>query len=150
DAVQHLVKRITGKILRRTPNTLDAVPRPAEDAALSEPALHERREPDTAPPRRVSCKERRPVRTGPRTLRHEHTLAAPHRHELVITITHPRHARQNAATRKPGRQSHGRKLSRAQLLSDLVEVADQRLIDDRLNNKLDRGLSRSLNSLPRR
>src|SRR5690606_23348818 len=110
-------KRVTGKVLRRAPDALDAVPRAPEDAAARETALHQRREPDPATPRRVSREERRPVLTGPQTLRHEHTLATPHRHELVITITHPRHARQNAATRKPGRQSHRRKLSRAQLLS---------------------------------
>src|SRR5699024_7341260 len=133
----------------RTPDALNAVPRLAEDAAASEPALHQRREPDTATPCSVSREERLPVLTSPRALRDQDALTAPHRHKLIVTVPHPRHARKDATASKPRRQRHGRKLGRAQLLRDLVEVADQPLIDDRLDNELDRSLCRSLDGLPR-
>src|SRR5699024_4984393 len=116
--------------------TLDAVP----DAAASETALHQRRETNPATPSSISSQERGPVSASPQTLRHEHALTATHRHELVIAITHPRHARQNAATRKPRRQRDRGKLLRSQLVGKLVKVLDPRSVDHSVHHDPDRSL----------
>src|SRR5699024_9937633 len=125
--------------------TLDAVP----DSAASETALHQRRETDPATPSSISRQERGPVSASPQTLRHEHALASTHRHQLVITIAHPRLPRQHTTTSKPRRQRHRRQRRSAKLLSKLVEVVDESPVDDRINNKPDRLLRLILDTIPR-
>src|SRR5699024_6190893 len=80
------------------------------------------------------------------------TRARPHRDasaRAVITITHPRHARQNAATRKSRRQRHRRQRRNTKLLRNLVEVANQRTVDNRIDNKPDRLLRLIPDAIPR-
>src|SRR5699024_6535670 len=125
--------------------TLDAVP----DSAASETALHQRRETNPATPSSISRQERGPVSASPQTLRHEHALTATHRHKLIITITHPRLPRQHATTSKPRRQRHRRQRRSAKLLSKLVEVTNQRTVDNRIDNKPDRLLRLIPNAIPR-
>src|SRR5699024_1092502 len=115
----------------------------------SETALHQRRETNPATPSSISSQERGPVSASPQTLRHEHALTATHRHELVITIGHPGPARQDAASSKTGRQRHRRQRRSAKLLSKLVKVANQRTVDNRIDNKPDRLLRLILDAIPR-
>src|SRR5699024_10382537 len=142
DAIEDLIQRVASKVLRLPGSALSALPRlgratldAVPDAAASETALHQRRETNPATPSSISSQERGPVSASPQTLRHEHAITATHRHELVITITHPRHARQNAATRKSRRQRHRRQRRNTKLLRNLVEVTNQRTVDNSVDNK---------------
>src|SRR5699024_2383574 len=143
------VLRLPGNVLSALPRlrraTLDAVP----DAATRETALHQRRETNPATPSSISRQERGPVSSSPQTLRHEHALTAAHRHQLVITITHPRLPRQHATTSKTRRQRHRRQRGSAKLLGKLVEVANQRTVDNSVDNKPDRLLRLILDTIPR-
>src|SRR5699024_11080346 len=141
DAIEHLVESLTGKVLRLPGNVLSALPRlgratldAVPDAAASETALHQRRETDPATPSSISRQERGPVSASPQTLRCVHDLTGAHRHVMIITITHPRQARQNAATRQSRRQRHRRQRRNTKLLRKLVEVTNQRTVDNSVDN----------------
>src|SRR5699024_9607490 len=156
NAVEHLIQRVASKVLRLPGNVLSALPRlgratldAVPDAAASKTALHQRRETNPATPSSISRQERGPVSTSPQTLRHEHALTATHRHQLVITITHPRLPRQHTTTSKPRRQRHRRQRRSAKLLGKLVEVTNQRTVDNRIDNKPDRLLRLILDAIPR-
>src|SRR5699024_1319188 len=84
--------------------------------------------------------------------RHEHALTATHRHELIVAVPHPRHARKDAATSKTRRQRHRGEvvlLVAENLLGNLVEVTNQRTVDNRIDNKPDRLLRLIPDAIPR-